>query len=201
MSDRKARPLDYARPAGAPRRWWLDRRVGWLIAAGLAVAVGLFLRLPACRPPIDDSNQGESASHLHQIGLAVMLFWNDYGDHCPPSLADLVADEYLTADLLVCPGSGDTPATLPSSVPTTPEATAALVVPGHLSYVYCGHSDWIGSRLVPDAILAYEPSGNGWGSNVLFADDRVECVPAARAARLIAAAAATTRPVSAATVP
>ena len=54
-----------------------------------------------------------------------------------------------------------------------------------------------------DAIVLCEPPANhnGDGGNVLFGDGHAEWIPQPRLGRLIAAATATTRPVSAATVP
>ena len=187
-------PLDYCRSDRRPLR------LAW-VWVGLTLIGGFLFLLPRGGKAINDGDRGESAANLQQIGLAIFLYRHDHGGRAPTTLADLVADEQLDPRLLVCPDSGDVPATLPSDTPTTRQVAAALAAPGHVSYAYAGHTDWDEATTPADAILAYERTPQGWGRNVLFADGHVSCVPAARAARLIAAEAATTRPVSAATVP
>ena len=108
----------------------------------------------------------------------------------------------MLPETLVSPMTADTAAVLPPGT-TTRQADAALAVPGHLSYVYRGRADWTDAAVPADAIVAYEPLANhgGVGAHVLYGDGHVDFERQPRAGRLIAAAAATTRPVSAATVP
>ena len=187
-------PLDYCRS---------DRRPSWLawVWIGLGLIGGFLYLLPRGGVSIDDGNRGANAANLHQIGVAIFLYRHDHGGRAPGTWADLVADEQLNPRTLICPDSGDVPATTPSDPPTTSQAAAALAVPGRASYAYAGHVDWGGTATPAGAVMAYERVPQGWGRNILFADGHVSCVPTARAARLIAAASATTRPVSAATVP
>ena len=196
-------PLDY-RPPERPRPL-LDRLatrpVLWAVAGGICLF--LFFVLTQQRPYEGSPPRLRCQSHEHQIGLAILLYAQDHSGHYPPALADLLADEQIGPEVFTCPASNATAAVLPATPPTTQQVAAALAVPGHLSYVYCGHADWVEGEVPADAVILYEPPANhaNDGANVLFGDGHVDWVPMPRAARLIAAAAATTRPVSAATVP
>ena len=191
-------PLDYQLPARR-RRWRM-----WLltaVAVGTVAAVAGWDRfrptLITCR---DTGTAARCASNEHQIGLAILLWQQDHGGHYPPALADLLADEPINPGVLVCPGSADVPAA--AAGPTTREWAAALAAPGRCSYVYCGHADWTDQAVPNDAVVVYEPmADHGNGAIILFGDGHADFTYGPRAARLIAAAAATTRPVSAATVP
>ena len=114
-----------------------------------------------------------------------------------------MAEEQIGPEVFTCPSSNDTAAVLPAMPPTTQQAAAALAAPGHLSYVYFGHANWTDPIVPADAIVLSEPpsSHGNDGANFLYGDGHTDWVPMRRAARLIAAAAATTRPVSAASVP
>ena len=201
-------PLDYRTP---PSPSSLARRLARpaLIATAVVVVAALVLLVllrPAGRRG-DESPRAQCASNLHQIGLGILLFQQDHGGHYPASLAELISAVQVGPEVLVCPSANDTPAVLPppppgQTEPTTQAVAAALAVPGHVSYVYFGHADWTDAVIPPDAIIAAEPPSHhgGDGSTVLYGDGHADWQPTPRAARLIAAAAATTRPVSAATV-
>jgi prepilin-type processing-associated H-X9-DG protein len=85
---------------------------------------------------------------------------------------------------------------------TTAEAARHLATPGHCSYLYVAHPDWTRASVPADAVVAYEPLNNHDDKcNFLFADGTDEPIHQPRAGKLVAAASATTRPVSAAAVP
>ncbi len=147
------------------------------------------------------------ADHEHLLGFDLMRYEQRHAGHYPATLAEAVSPDEFGSSVLVCPDSDDRPAPRPvppsgRAAPTTQQAIAALAGPGRLSYVYCGHADWIDTGVQPDAVVLYESLANhGNGAWFMFGDGHVDYVAAPRAARLIAAASATTRPVSAATVP
>ena len=205
MTDAPPPTLDY-RPPPPPRR----RRIGPWVGLAVAVVALSTIALDLIFQPFQRgrpiSPQAVCASNEHQLGLAILLYQQDHGGHYPGSLGAILSAEDVTPAVMVCPDSNDIPAVLPTmgtAGPTTRQADAALAVPGHLSYVYFGHADWTDSTVPPDAIVLAEPPSNhgGSSSNILFGDGHASFIPMPRAARLIAAAAATTRPVSAATVP
>lgn len=195
-------PLDYGTAAG---RTPLAAAARWAVVGAVGFLVGLIVvsLIPANGIGRPEAERARCASNLREIGLTIQAYCDAHGGAFPGTLADLATSgDGLDPTVLVCPASTDTPATLPvTTAPTTRQVIAALAVPGHVSYVYCGLG-WRDRAVPPDAVVAYEPlSHHGTGSNVLFGNGHVEWVATPRAARLIAAAAATTRPVSAATVP
>ena len=197
------------RPGRAPRRW--NRRTGlWvavaLLAAGVATA-GLLV-MPSTGTCRSENSGVVCSSRERQLGLAILVYEQDHRGHYPDSLAALVSATGILPDALLCPSTTDTAAALPPpppgrTRPTTRQVAAALAVPGHVSYVYFGRGDWTDGVVPVDAIVLAEHACDHPrdGPHVLFGDGHVDQVPPARAARLIAAAAASTRPVSAATVP
>ena len=210
-------PLDYRRPDPSPLT--LDyrpprprrHRVGAWVAAALATLVVLSAAAALILPSGNGSGYSPRAkcvTNEHLIGLCILLYQQDHGGHYPESLAAILSAEQVGPEVLVCPDSTDNPAVLPppppgEDRPTTRQATVALAVPGHVSYVYCGHPDWTDANVPADAVVLYEPLADhgGFGCNMLFGDGHADWEPAPRATRLIAAASATTRPVSAASVP
>jgi len=132
------------------------------------------------------------ANNLRQIGLAITLYAGDFHGEYPDSLGTLLLTEDITAAVFDCPQTADDP----PDEPTTKSIVDHLMDGGHMSYVYLGSGLKNGS--VPaDAVIAYEPLSNhdGAGMNVLFGDDHVEFLDANVGAKIITAAAATTRPV------
>jgi len=208
VTDERPPTLDYRRP-NPP--WPGHRRLGVFVgiaAATLAIAAVTIDLLDGPVGSRPSSDRAICCSNEHQIGLAILLYQQDHAGHYPDSLAAILSAEEIGPAVFVCPDSNDTAAVLPppppgQDRPTTRQVAAALVVPGHVSYVYCGHADWTDAVVPADAIILYEPPANhgGTGSNVLFGDGHAEFVPMPRAGRLIAATAATSRPVSAASVP
>ena len=180
----------------------LGRSLAWvgIIALIVAGAVAGFIHMWV--PPGDpDRFAARCGSNLHSIGEGLLLYRNDHRGIYPSSWAEAVAGGQIAPELLVCPATDDSPAVIPPGAGVLMVA-AALGRPGHVSYVYCARG-WNQNDVRADAIVAYEPTSNhnGLGSEFLFGDDHVDWIDSPRAARLIAAAAATTRPVSAATVP
>ena len=117
------------------------------------------------------------ASHLRQIGRGIMLYSNDHGGQYPDGLERLIAGDYCSPDLFICPLTDQVRAT----GPTTQAIVSDFQKPGHCSYVYVG-SGWAG--YMPLQILAYERPGNHGrdGMNVLFGDGHVDAVDAATGA-------------------
>jgi prepilin-type processing-associated H-X9-DG protein len=155
----------------------------------------------------DTPPRARCVSNEHLIGLGILLYQQDHGGHYPDSLAAVLSAEEIGSQVFCCPSTTDTLAQTTSlgngTPPTTQQAAAAFAAGGHVSYAYFGHADWTDPTVPADAIVIAEPPSNhgGTGSNILFGDGHAEWIPIPRAARLIATAAATTRPVSAATVP
>jgi prepilin-type processing-associated H-X9-DG protein len=193
-------PLNHQTPP--PRRSWLARPVAVIVLAILGLGLVVAVLMPPTSRHGDFSPRAQCASDEHQIGLAILLYQQDNAQRYPPSLADLVADEQIGPSVFACPSSNDVSATLPPN-PTTRQVAAAWATPGHESYLYFGNTNWTDKTVKDDTIVLAEPPADhgGGGSNVLFGDGHADWIPMPRAARLIAAASATTRPVSAASVP
>jgi prepilin-type processing-associated H-X9-DG protein len=92
------------------------------------------------------------AKNLKQIGLALMIYANDYGDKYPPNLEILTSEAELSPKILVCPDTMS-----------------------QNSYIYRGAD--LSTSDVPYLVLAYDKKGNHEGGrNVLFLDGHVEWV-------------------------
>ena len=90
------------------------------------------------------------ASHLKQIGVALILYANDYDDKYPPNLEILTTKAELLPKILVCP------ATMSKD-----------------SYIY--RATDLSVSDVPYLVLVYDKKGNHEGGrNVLFLDGHVE---------------------------
>jgi prepilin-type processing-associated H-X9-DG protein len=120
------------------------------------------------------------ASHLRQIGQALLLYQQQFGEY-PPSLAEVLATQDIGAEVFICPDSSDTPTQGNSAA----EASVDLMRGGHLSYVYVPGQD--PKTISPDAVLAYEPleHHNGNGAHFLFADGHVELIAKPLAQQMI----------------
>ena len=203
MDDRTPTPLVY-RPPGRPPAADLTpvRRSVQLLVVVLVLGLVVWRVAHGLDAPRPAEVRVQCRSNLLKIGIAIKLYRQDHGGRYPASLADMLAsDDNLSSNDLVCPASAATPAVFATPTPTTQAAAAALAGPDHLSYAYCG-GQWSDGPVPADAVVAYEPVADHVdGAHVLFADGDVAFVPTPRAARLIAAAAASTRPVSAAAVP
>jgi len=102
------------------------------------------------------------ASHLNQIGKALMIYANDYMDQFPSDLQTLIAAGRISEGSLVCP-----------------------LVGTKGSYVYRGAG--LKTSLPPNIILVHDKAANhkGQGRNVLFNDTRVDWVTESRFQDLI----------------
>jgi len=106
----------------------------------------------------------------------------EVNDRYPATWADLLAHDMISADVLVCPRSGDTPA----SGATAQGRLAAFAAPGHCSYIYAG-AGLDPKKVTPKTILAYENlDHHESGMNVLYADGTVEWVRLKRAKQILA---------------
>jgi hypothetical protein len=189
--------LPYAPRASRP--WW---RIVLPLAALLLL---IYVAAPVLFSPlIGRANwialHGRSVSNLQEIGLAARRFRGSHTGHWPDSFADLVSAEGLRTGALVSPASQAEELSITKASPTTREV-AEILARSHVTYVYLGRG-WTDGSVPADAVVAYEPAGiQDTGSAILFGDGHAEFVTTERAARLIAAASATTRPVSAGSVP
>lgn len=144
------------------------------------IVIGIIsLALVVVLPPLDRAREPRGGrlpcpSNLRQIGQAIQIYAIKHGERLPDSLEQLIGDESLTPKALICPSTGDKPAT----GGTTEEVRAALRAGGgaHVSYVYLG----AGLTYDGDAgvVVAYDRPGNHGddGCNVLYADGHVEWV-------------------------
>ncbi|NLX07152.1 MAG: DUF1559 domain-containing protein [Phycisphaerae bacterium] len=122
----------------------------------VAVAgVGTAVALPALSRARETARRSVSMSNLRQIGIAMMMYANDFEDQLPPDLEALVANRYVTKEVF--------------SSPLKPEAFDGP------SYVYTGPRKLSEVPDVTHEILAHEnPAYLSEGTNVLFADSHVE---------------------------
>jgi hypothetical protein len=121
-------------------------------------------------------NSGDRcARQMKQIGGALLLYAMDHGHRYPPDLGTLLAARGLPTEVVVCPGSGQTPA----------RSAAAGDLAGHVSYVYIGGG--MTDRESADTVVLYEPMSNhgGAGMYVLFGDGRIEFLDKAGAGKML----------------
>ena len=178
--------LDYQTPQKKKRLNWI-----LILSLGtLAFFLGLMVVLPALnRARYANSNRTPATDHLHQIGLAILLYSNENGGQMPPTLATLLVSERLLPEVLIDPASNQTPAT-----GSTPQAIEADVAKGgHQTFIYLG-----GGMNRPDVtdattLIAYEPlSVYGTGTNALFGDGHCEWLDSAALAKALSPRSTTT---------
>jgi prepilin-type processing-associated H-X9-DG protein len=135
---------------------------------------------------------------MRQIGQAISMYANDHNGQFPDDLQTVLENEDVTSAVFVCPESNDQPAI----GPTTQATAAALLQPGHLSYIYLGKG-LTTQTVTDDTVILYEPLANhgSKGMNVMFGDFHVEWLPAADAATILKQQAAGTRPIKYAAKP
>jgi len=164
----------------SPRRSGL-RFLVW--ATGIVVIGGMLISvlLPSLCRPRETANRVKCASNLRQIGEAIALYAQANGGQYPPSLAVLLAQGQLSAEVMVCPSSNDQPVSAADTAGAARELAAAEKNEvGHehcLSYVYTGRGLTVATA-AQTAIVAYEPLDNhdGSGTNVLYGDGHVEWI-------------------------
>ena len=113
------------------------------------------------------------ACNLRDIGRALELYTNDNSGLLPPDLGVLIATVDLQAATLVCPASGDNPATGPT---TRAIARNAIALKGHCSYVYLG-AGLNQKALTGNHVIAYENTvkhHENDGMNVLYGGGHTE---------------------------
>jgi hypothetical protein len=115
----------------------------------------------------------KSASNLHQIGGAILLYANDHQGAYPPDFQTLLLDGNLTPDVFISPSSKDTP----SPGATLAQQAANLTsVPGHCSYT-CRIPPGATQSIASDMILANENLIPGVRRyNFLYADGGVNAI-------------------------
>jgi prepilin-type processing-associated H-X9-DG protein len=184
-SDRdKPQPLDYANPQNRPlkpARRFVEvafSALGFIVFLGIVAT----MFLPARNHEPNTSPRLQSASHLRQIGQAILLYSNDHQGEYPDSFQTILLNEDITSAVFVSPTRSETPA----NGPTTQAIADRLAAGGHLSYVYLGRQ-LAASSATPATIVAYEIPIDG--GNVLFGDGHVEFEDAAYMSKVISRAA------------
>ncbi|HEY8750398.1 MAG TPA: hypothetical protein VIM11_20610 [Tepidisphaeraceae bacterium] len=157
-------------------------------AIGCIAVGGLFSTMRATR------NISPCTSHLKQIGVALILYSEGHDGNLPASLENLVSsfDTELSAEVLVCYTSGDTPAEGAGTA-----LVANLARSGHNSYIYLGS----GKKLADfgnDDVIAYDRPGNHGpdGVNILAGDGHTEWVTLPGLQEALARRTVTSRPAS-----
>jgi len=144
-------------------------------ASKIALAsVGLFLAASTILPMLnrhrhDYHGRTPVGDNLHQIGLGILLYCNEFHGQFPDTLATLVAHEQLSPKCLIDPESDDTPAE-----GTPAEIAAQLSKTGHQTFIYlgAGFTDQTADAM---RIIAYEPLAvYRTGSYALFGDGHCE---------------------------
>jgi prepilin-type processing-associated H-X9-DG protein len=187
-----SQPLEYARPGLVGKRSRVRIIVGAVIASLVGAVLVTEVLIPSglgSRPMVA---RVKCASNMRQIGQAISMYANDHNGQFPDDLQIVLENEDVTSVIFVCPESNDEPA-----VGSTTQATAAaLLQPGHLSYIYLGKGVTT-QTVTDDTVILYEPLANhaSKGMNVMFGDFHVEWLSATDAATILKQVAADKRPV------
>ncbi len=134
-----------------------------------------------------------AALNLHQIGLGILLYSQDFGGQYPDSLATLIVHENLSPNVLIDPESNDIPAT----GATTQQIIANVAKGGHQTFIYLG-AGMTAQTADASTLVAYEPlSVYHNGTNALFGDGHSEWLTPGQLQTCLAPKPATaTRPAS-----
>ena len=151
----------------------IRRRVIWFAVAPLVVAAGLLLVVDRYKGLLGNA----SAFRLREIGTAIGHYAQDHGGAFPASLAELVRDQRLEAQVIVCP------------------ETHLWASDAASTFTYVGQqlsTDTAG----PDTVVACDPPGyvGGSGVDVLFGDGHTDWVTAADLPAVLARGGPATRP-------
>lgn len=184
-------PLEYAtKHDGSPRRpvrTWIK-----VLIVVVLLTLAVFALWPRPRLGLGHPGWGKCFSNLKQIGQAILLYSNEYGDSMPPDFAALIPTEEMVPEVFVCNSTDDT-----KSAATQPAYLRSdFANGGHCSYVYLP-SDTPVSKLTATDVVAFEPPEHHDGrANVLFGDGHVERLSKQASADLMLQfKLATTRPV------
>lgn len=191
-------PLEYARPDLAPKRRGVRIVVGAVIASLIGFVLVTEVLIPSGLGSRQMAPRVQCASNMRQIGQAIAMYANDHNGQFPDDLKTVLEIEDVTSAVLVCPESNDQPAV----GPTTQAITAALLQPGHVSYIYLGKG-LTTQTVTNDTVILYEPLANhgSKGMNVMFGDFHVEWLIAADAEAILKQQAAGKRPIKYAVKP
>jgi hypothetical protein len=147
----------------------------WLGGAELALVLAFGIMIPSMCRSHEPANRAKCGNNLRQIGLALLTYANNNGGRFPDTLnvlLDTASDYEVTADVFVCPSTGDERA-----MGRTPaeQARNLTAEPGHLSYVYVG-AGLTTQTATGDRIIAYDNphNHNDEGINVLYGDAHTE---------------------------
>lgn len=120
--------------------------------------------------------------NLRQLGISISFYAGENGHAFPDSLPSLLAMRGVSPKWLICPGSHDSEAS-----GTGPAGrAAALLKPGHCSYIYVGGN--LTDACNPDCVVAFEDPAHHrmQGAAVLHADGHVSFEPLRHVVRLVA---------------
>jgi prepilin-type processing-associated H-X9-DG protein len=128
------------------------------------------------------ANRVKCSSNLRQIGECIEVHAKEHGGKYPDDLQQLIIDADLNPEVLVCPSSDQERA----RGATTQESAANAHKDLHYSYLYLGKG--LVQPVEPLLVIAYErqPSHEGHGMNVLFADGHCEWFPKESMQKLLA---------------
>jgi prepilin-type processing-associated H-X9-DG protein len=100
-------------------------------------------------------------NNLKGIGMALLIYANDYADHFPPNLEILTSTAEVPPKVLVCPSTSQKD-----------------------SFIYRGSG--LTTKADPSMIMVYDKKGNHEGGrNVLFMDGHIEWIPEERFPELV----------------
>ena len=138
----------------------------------------------AAIPTVRQDRERQSASHLHVIGLGILLYQQDHQQHYPPDLASLVREEQLPLADLTCPGTAHV---APANAAKMSVDAKAAWAAANCDYTYIRPASTLPGA---DLVICYETADDheGRGTAVLYGDGRGVFLPTDQAERQIEAA-------------